>query len=128
MRNLKTYKLFIEAVEVNPSDTKPPSDKPYENIMKDMADNDEIEVNKVEDVQKNIDDIKVKIEGKKKELETKLQNLENLEVETFTEANQKILEDKKLLIGKAIEDLKKEIEGYETTIQTFRDNIDRLKK
>jgi hypothetical protein len=118
MKNLKTYKLFVEAL----------APEPYENIMKDMADNDEIDVNKVQNIEKNIEDLKEKILLKKEELEKKLENLEQLEVETFTEDNQKLVEKRKEQIGQAIEVLKKEIEGYEATIQTFKDNIDNLKK
>jgi chromosome segregation ATPase len=127
MKNLKTYKLFVETVAVKES---PPAKevKPMDNIMKDMADNDEIDPNKIQSTQKNIEDIKEKMTKKKEELEIKLKNLETLEVDTFTEENKKIVDQKREQIVKAIEDIKKDIEGYETTNKTFKENIDKLKK
>ena len=139
MKTLKTYKLFVEAlVEPATKSTNQPTPKeapkstakvdPNENIMKDMTDNDEIDPNKIENTKKAVEDIKGKIVKKKEELEIKLQNLENLEVETFTEENKKLVDQKKEQITKSIEVIKKDIEGYENTIKTFKDNIDQLKK
>lgn len=102
--------------------------EPYENIMKTMVDNDEIDVNNVENIEKDIDKIKEQIEQKKVELEKKLENLENLEVETFTEENKDIVEKKKEEIGKSIEDIKEQIAKYQENIDSLKDSIAKLKE
>lgn len=117
MKNLKSYKMFLEAKE-----------EPYENIMKDMADEGEIDANKMENTKKETENIKDTLVKKKEDLEKKLDNLENLEVDTFSEPNKEIVIKKKELIAKAIEELNTEIAEYEKTVGTFKENIDKLKK
>jgi cytochrome c556 len=110
MKNIKTYKLFLES---------------YEEIMKNMV--KDVDFSKIDSSNKEIEKIKINLENKKKELETNLENLEKLQLNTFTEDNKELAIKKKEEIKSTIEKLKLEIEKYNTDITKVKDNIQKLK-
>jgi len=97
----------------------------YEDIMQNMV--DEVDIPQIEASEEEITKLKDKIETKKEELDTQLTNLENLEVETFTEDNQEIVEKKKIEITELIEKLKEEISSFEESIETLKDKLISIK-
>jgi hypothetical protein len=105
------YKLFVES---------------YEEIMQDMT--KDVDVSKIDSFQKEIQKIKVNIEAKKKELETKLDNLEKLQVSTFTEENKKIVDAKKKEFTDTVAKLKDTITKYEADINDIKNKIAEFKK
>lgn len=110
LKKVKSYNLFLES---------------YEEIMKDMA--SEVDVTQIENAQKEIERIKEKIEGKKTELNTKLENLENLQVDMFTDDNKERIEKSKEESKDIIDKLKEEIEKFNDDITDLKEKIERLK-
>ena len=110
LKKVKSYKLFLES---------------YEDIMKDMA--SEVDVTQIENAQKEIERIKEKIEDKKTELDTKLENLENLQVDTFTDDNQERIEKSTEEAKDIIEKLKVDIEKFNEDKTDLKEKIERLK-
>ena len=111
MKNLKSYKLFVEG---------------YEEIMKDMA--DEVDMTKIQGASDEMDKLNTNLTAKKTELEEKLQALEDLTIDTVTDENKEKVEIAKKNITETIEKLKQDIEKYQkdiddtkTKIQTFND-------
>jgi len=114
MEHLNNYKLFVESLNED-----------YEEIMKNMT--AEIDVDKIDGAEKEMTILKDKIQQKKEELEKNLENLENLEVETFTDDNKESVEKKKIEIEESIEKLKDDIESFEDSIETLKDKTASLK-
>lgn len=110
MKHLHNYKLFLEG---------------YEEIMSAMA--DDVDVSKIEGAEKEIGTLRDSIETKKEELEKQLENLENLQVDTFTDENKETVELKKVDINESIEKLKDEILSFEESITTLKDKVASLK-
>lgn len=111
MKNLKTYKLFVES---------------YDEIMKDMA--DDVNIQKIKGAEEEMVKLKKNLDTKKAELEKRLQGLEDMQVDTATEDNQKKVEDAKKNIEETIGKLKTDIDKYQkdiddtkSKIQTFND-------
>ena len=115
MKHLNDYNLFVESLNED-----------YEEIMKNMA--DEIDVTQIEGAEKEMTTLRDNIEKKKEELEIQLDNLEKLEVETFTEENKEIVDKKSVDIKDSIEKLKGEIESFEDSIGTLKDKTTSLKQ
>ena len=111
MKNIKTYKLFLES---------------YEEIMKNLVSDSDIK--SIENTQKQIEDIKNKIDNKKKELEDRVSNLQKLQLDTYTDDNKKLVYTKIDSIKDSIEKLKKDVVDYETSIKELKDKIVELKK
>jgi len=106
MKNIKSYKLFIES---------------YEEIMKDMA--DDVDINKIKSAQQEIDKLKTNLNIKKDELEKQLQSLEDLTVDTMTDDNKDKIENSKKSINDTINKLKIDIEKYQTDINDTKSKI-----
>ena len=111
MKNIKSYKLFLEG---------------YEEIMKDMA--EDVDINKIKGAQQEIDKLRTNLDAKKIELEKQLQSLEDLTVDTMTDDNKEKIELSKKSINDTINKLKTDIEKYQqdidntkSKIQTFND-------
>jgi len=114
MKKIKNYKLFVESLNED-----------YEEIMKNMA--DDVDVDKIDGAEQEMTTLKDSIEKKKEELEKSLENLELLEVETFTEENKETVEKKKVDIQESIDKLKEEIASFEESIKTLQDKTQSLK-
>lgn len=106
MKNIKSYKLFLEG---------------YEEIMKDMV--NDVDLNKIQGAQKEIDKLRTNLDNKKQELETKLQSLEDLEIDTITDDNVKKVEIAKKQITDTIGKLKLDIEKYQKDIDDTKSKI-----
>jgi len=111
MRQIKTYKLYLES---------------YEEIMKDMVST--VDIKAIELAEKQIENIKIKIDSKKKDLELRIKNLEKLQIDTYTDENKEIVKSKTKEISDIIEKLKLDIKKYQDDIQQFKDKITTLKK
>lgn len=108
---IKNYKMFVES---------------YEEIMANIA--DEVDTTQIEATEKELQGIRDKIDLKKVDLEKQLENLEQLEVETFTDDNQDLVIDKKKQIGEIIEKLKDDIESYQSDIDIVKDKLLKIKE
>jgi len=115
MKHINNYNLFVESLNED-----------YEEIMKNMG--DDIDLGKIEDAEKEITTLRDNIEQKKEELEKQLENLENLEVDTFTDENKETVEKKKIEIGETIEKLKEEISSFEESVKSLQDKTTSLKQ
>ena len=115
MKHINNYNLFVESLNED-----------YEEIMKNMG--DDIDLGKIEDAEKEITTLRDNIERKKEELEKQLENLENLEVDTFTDENKETVEKKKIEIGETIEKLKEEISSFEESVKSLQDKTTSLKQ
>ncbi|MDY0268757.1 hypothetical protein [Trichloromonas sp.] len=110
MKNIKTYKLFIEG---------------YEEIMKDM--DSSVDIKQIENAEKEIQKLKDNIEQKNEELKIKLQQLEDFQVDTLTDDNVEKIDNKKKEIEETIEKIKDDIEKHKETIEVFKKKIEDLK-
>lgn len=97
----------------------------YEEIMSNIA--GEVDTNAIESTEKELEKIRDNIDAKKLELEKQLENLEKLEVETFTDDNQDLVADKKKTIGETIEKLKLDIQEYQDDITNMKDKLAKIK-
>ncbi|MFA5586233.1 MAG: hypothetical protein WDA02_06760 [Saccharofermentanales bacterium] len=110
MKNIKSYKLFLEG---------------YEEIMKDMASS--VDIKQIENAEKEIQKLKDNIEQKNEELKIKLQQLEDFQVDTLTDDNVEKIDNKKKEIEETIEKIKDDIEKHKETIEVFKKKIEDLK-
>jgi hypothetical protein len=74
----------------------------------------------VENIQLKIEDAKKQIETKKTEMQSEVDKMEKLEIEDYSEENQKLMKDK-------IEKFKTDITSLEQTINLFDIELKKLK-
>lgn len=114
MNRLNNYKMFVESLNED-----------YEEIMKNMG--DDVDVANYEGAESEISSLKDNVEKKKTELEDGLNNLEKLEVDTFTDENKESVDKKKVEIKEKIEKLKGEITSFEDNIKILNDKVSSIK-
>lgn len=120
--SVKSYKNFMKTDKEIMDEVM---NETYEEIMKNIS--DEVDTNQIEATEKELEKVKANIDLKKVELEKQLENLENLEVETFTDENQDLVADKKKQIGEIIEKLKGDIEAYQNDVDNIREKLLKIK-
>ena len=119
MKNIKTYKLFCEATENQ-------KNSGYDEIMNNLS--GDVDLKKIQQSEDEISKLKNSIDLKKVELEKQLENLEKLQVDTFTDENKKTVEDKKVQLKDTIDKVKVDISKYEEMLNNMKDNLSNLKK
>jgi chromosome segregation ATPase len=110
MKIVKPYKLFLES---------------YEEIMKNMV--SDVDMKTIDKAEKEMEKLKNNIDIKKKELEDQLEKIKKLQLDTYTDDNKKLVEEKTKEIKETIDKLKEDITKYETEIASFKEKIGTLK-
>lgn len=111
MIHIKKFQLFCEG---------------YEEIMKNMV--DDIDMNKINQGNSEIEKLKKNIELKKNQLEDILKKSEKMQIDTFSEDNQELIIKKKEELKITIDKINAQIISLEEEIKTWKEKLSILKQ